>query len=79
MRTTIEIPDQLRAKLLKAAAERGEKGFSHIMEEALNIYFTETDTLREKQRRAVNLRGQVPKQDAEKLRASTQNIRESWR
>jgi metal-responsive CopG/Arc/MetJ family transcriptional regulator len=79
MRTTIEIPDNLRAKLLKAAAERGEKGFSHIMEEALNIYFTETDSLRDKQRRAAALKGQMSKTDGEKLRVSTQAIRESWR
>jgi metal-responsive CopG/Arc/MetJ family transcriptional regulator len=79
MRTTIEIPDHLRAKLLRAAAERGEKGFSHIMEEALVNYFTETESLREKQRRAIALKGQLSKPDSEKLRAATQALRESWR
>lgn len=79
MRTTIEIPDNLRAKLLKVAAERGEKGFSHIMEEALDIYFAANDGLREKQRRAVALKGLVQPNEAAKLRETTQKIRESWR
>jgi metal-responsive CopG/Arc/MetJ family transcriptional regulator len=79
MRTTIEIPDNLRAKLLKVAAERGEKGFSHIMEEALDIYFEAHEGLREKQRRAVALKGLVQPNEAAKLRETTQKIRESWR
>ena len=79
MRTTIEIPDKLRAKLLKVAAERGEKGFSHIMEEALDIYFAVNDGLRDKQRRAVALKGLVRSEDAAKLRESTKKTRESWR
>jgi len=79
MRTTIEIPDNLRAKLLKVAAERGEKGFSHIMEEALDIYFEAHDGLREKQRRAVALKGLIRHDEAATLRETTQKIRGSWR
>ena len=35
MRTTIELSDEHRARLLELAARRGEKGFSSIVEEAL--------------------------------------------
>ena len=35
MRTTVEINDRFRARLLQIAAERGEKGFSGMLEEAL--------------------------------------------
>jgi len=35
MRTTLEIPDEQRAKLLQLAAARGMKGFSSLVTEAL--------------------------------------------
>ncbi len=38
MRTTIEISDTHRAKLLELAAERGEKGFSRLVREALEQF-----------------------------------------
>ena len=37
MRTTIEIRDEHRAKLLEMAARRGEKGFSSIVSEAIEL------------------------------------------
>ena len=38
MRTTVEITDAQRAELLKLAAQRGEKGFSAVIREALDLY-----------------------------------------
>ena len=40
MRTTIEITEKQRAELLKVAAMRGHKGFSQIVQEALNEYLS---------------------------------------
>lgn len=40
MRTTVEIPDTLRLKLIQAAAEAGEKGYSRIIAAALELYFS---------------------------------------
>jgi metal-responsive CopG/Arc/MetJ family transcriptional regulator len=40
MRTTVEIKDELRAKLLSLAAKRKLKGFSPIVEEALEEYLS---------------------------------------
>ncbi len=39
MRTTVEIPDSLREKLVTEAARRGEKGYSAVIERALRKYF----------------------------------------
>ena len=39
MRTTVEIKDEHRAQLLDLAARRGMKGFSELIEEALEMYF----------------------------------------
>ena len=43
MRTTVEISDSHRARLLKLAADRGEKGFSHLVREALDQYLDDDD------------------------------------
>ncbi len=39
VRTTIEIPDSLRERLVAEAARRGEKGYSAVIERALRRYF----------------------------------------
>lgn len=39
MRTTIEIPNDLRVRLVEEAARAGYRGFSPIIEEALRAYF----------------------------------------
>ena len=79
MRTTIEIKDKLRAELLKRAADQGAKGFSHIIEEALESFFGIEDKAADTRKRALGLKGSLGRQDAEKLRAETGKIRESWR
>ena len=38
VRTTIDLPDELRGKLLELAARRGEKGFSSLVAEAVARY-----------------------------------------
>jgi hypothetical protein len=79
MRTTIEIKDKLRAELLRRAARQGAKGFSHIIEEALESYFGIEDKASDARKKALSLRGSLGRQDSEKLRFETEKIRESWR
>ncbi len=79
MRTTIEIRDDHRIKLLELAAHRGEKGFSGIVEEALATYFALDPNAEQRARKIRDLRGTLPLEEAEALRAETQAIRESWR
>jgi len=38
MGTTIDIPDEIRVRLLEIAAKRGDEGISRIVEEALVRY-----------------------------------------
>ena len=79
MRTTIEIKEKLRAELLRRAAHKGAKGFSHIIEEALESYFGIEDKAADTRKRALSLKGSLGTKDAEKLRTETEKIRESWR
>ena len=39
MRTTIDLPPELRQKLISEAASKNQKGYSNIIIEALNKYF----------------------------------------
>lgn len=39
MRTTVEIPESLRMRLIEEAARRHERGFSAVVVRALSTYF----------------------------------------
>lgn len=79
MRTTIEISEEHRAQLLELAARRGEKGFSSLVQEALDAFLEAQSGADDKRRRALLLRGSLDERGAERLRASTAEIRGSWR
>lgn len=79
VRTTIELKPEHRARLLEMAARRGEKGFSSVIEEAVDAYLegsAGTERLRD---RALALRGALPAAQAERLRRETEDLRGSWR
>ena len=79
MRTTIELKPEHRAKLLELAARRGEKGFSSVINEAVEVYLagsTEQDRLR---KRALRLRGTLPHNEARRLQQSSETLRGFWR
>ena len=79
MRTTIEIDDSHRAKLLELAARRGEKGFSRIISEAIEAYLKSTGRSDVLCRDALKLRGCLSSKQADVLRSVTAEIRRSWR
>lgn len=79
MRTTIEIGEEQRAQLLKLAARRGEKGFSSLVREALELYLGAQSRADDMRRRALLLRGALNEKDVKRLRETTENIRGSWR
>lgn len=79
MRTTIEISDPTRAKLLELAARRGEKGFSSIVQEALDEYFQTEAARRARTERALATLGSLGTADAEHLEAEVRELRRTWR
>lgn len=79
MRTTVEISDVNRERLLALAARRGEKGFSRLVDEAVSRLLAE-ETRREDARRvALALRGTLSARDADELGQRTSQVRTSWR
>lgn len=79
MRTTIEIPDAIRAKLLEIAARRRQKGFSGIVQEALEAYFEEEEARREKVDKALAALGTLEPDEADRLEDEVRRLRATWR
>jgi predicted transcriptional regulator len=79
MRTTIEIRDEHRARLLEIAARRGEKGFSTVVTEAIQLFLEAQIDLDKARRRALDARGSLGEREASELREETLRIRANWR
>ena len=79
MRTTIEISDQHRAKLLEIAAKRRLKGFSPIVQEAIEKYLGENPPPEEKLQNALSVLGTLGNDEADAIEASINKIRNKWR
>ena len=78
MRTTVEIRDEQRARLLELAARRGKKGFSELIQEALDLYLREQGN-RQAVDRALTARGALADKEADELERSVAAVRERWR
>lgn len=79
MRTTIEIRDDHRAKLLALAARRKRKGFSDIVTAAIEAYLKSAERSDAERQQVRELRGSLSTAEAEQLRAETSNVRRTWR
>jgi len=79
MRTTIEIPDEQRARLLELAADRGEKGFSRLVQEALDLYLKGEQARRDRIESARSALGTLDDAEADELRGLVREIRARWR
>ena len=78
MRTTIEITDDQRARLIELANARGEKGFSRIVREAIELYLELQARREQAAEAALALQGVVSTESADELERSIQQLRERW-
>lgn len=79
MRTTVEITDEQRARLLEIAARRGEKGFSKLVQEALDKYIEELEEQDARIRDAISVLGKLDEKTARDLETASQRLRKTWR
>ncbi|MGH9333359.1 MAG: hypothetical protein ACRD21_06365 [Vicinamibacteria bacterium] len=79
MRTTVDIPDGQRARLLEIATRRGDKGFSALVQEAIDLYLEQLANRSETIEKAVAALGSLSEKEAEALRQSVVEIRKRWR
>lgn len=78
MRTRIEIKPEHRNALLALAARRGHKGISTVLSEVIES-FLQGEVERERRRKILlSLRGSLSRKDAEELRRTTKELRDSW-
>lgn len=79
MRTTVELSDEIRAKLLELAAKRGERGFSALVEEAVARYLEREERREELATDARSVIGTMAEEDADALEESVRELRSAWR
>ncbi len=81
MRTTVELPDELRGDLMRIAAIRGQKGFSGVLEEAVRYYLLHRAELPDEElRRTVDgLDGSISEEEGERLQRLVRELREGWK
>lgn len=79
MRTTVEMKPEHRSALLSMASRRGQKGFSAVLEEAIELYLRAEEDRAKRRRTALALAGSLSAEHADKLRGRVQKLRENWR
>jgi hypothetical protein len=65
--------------LLELAARRGEKGFSRLVQEAVDRLLAEDDSRSVRVKAALDLEGAMSAKAADELAASVNSIRSNWR
>jgi len=81
MRTTIEIDDETLKKLRDLASERGERGYSRLINEALERYLTAAgfESEGDRRRKLAALYGAWDDATADAVRARIADSRKQWR
>ena len=74
MRTTIELDNEHRARLLDLAARRGLKGFSAIVQEALDQYLDRASAKARAGSSVQRFRGCLSKAEADHFRSVTRAV-----
>jgi len=77
MRTTVDIPQELRTKLIEEATSRNLRGFSPLIVEALRLYFNRQR--RNRQKTIECLKGCLTAEQMEQERARLTAVRDNWR
>jgi hypothetical protein len=78
MRTTVEISDRHRSFLLSLAAQRGLRGYSEIIQEAIDLYLAAQVKETDMKEKVLAMRGSWQKEEAEQTRSSLLELREKW-
>ena len=76
MRTTIEIPDEQRIALAAIAAKRGLRGYSEVVQEAIDVYLA--DAKGEDLGALLSLRGSLAPEQADALEQRIAEARSRW-
>ena len=79
MRTTIEISDRHRGILLSLAAQKGLRGYSGIIQEALDYYIEHQTRVAGAKRDILKMKGTWKAEEAKETRSRLIELRENWK
>jgi metal-responsive CopG/Arc/MetJ family transcriptional regulator len=79
VRTTVELTEKQRLGLLNLAAKRGIKGFSTLVQEAIEQFLNQESYKNKHIENALAMKGVFSDKEADELSERTKNIRETWR
>lgn len=78
MRTTIELEEGHRALLHAIAARRGWRGYSRVVQEAIEFYLKHHAESEEARRLLLARKGAWSAEEAERIRAALEELRRQW-
>ena len=79
MRTTIELSNDHRSSLHSLAARRGIRGYSKLIQEAVDLYIKEMTAKEGNAKLLLKMRGTWNKDDANAFSKKLREIRRNWK
>lgn len=79
MRTTIELSDDHRSALHSLAARRGLRGYSKLIQEAIDFYIKEKAKRRDGLKHLLEMRGTWSEEEVKRFRKKLEEIRRNWK
>jgi hypothetical protein len=77
MRTTIEISDKHRSALLSIAAQKGLRGYSKIIEDAIEHYIKDQDKIARIKNNVISMKGSWGN-ESEEIKTNIKELRKNW-
>ena len=79
MRTTVELSNYQRSSLHSLATRRGLRGYSKLIQEAVDLYIQEMTAKEGGAKHLLQMRGTWNKEEARKFQKKLKGIRKSWK
>jgi len=79
MRTTIELSNDHRSSLHSLAARRGLRGYSKLIQEAVDLYIQEKRAKEDNAKTLLQMRGTWNKEDVRRFQRKLREIRRNWK
>lgn len=78
MRTTIELSNFHRNILHQLSLKRGWRGYSRLIQEAIDFYLTHKETSSEEKIEILKLKGSFSEEDTGQVRSKIKEVRDNW-
>ena len=79
MRTTIEISDRHRSILMSLAAQKGLRGYSGIIKDALDYYIAHQTRAADIKKDILKMKGSWKAEETKEIRSKLIELRENWK